>query len=538
MSYWQWLSQRLPVAQALKETNATQNPHLVADQIEVEQFLSAPSTYGPNTDHIDRVDTYGAMLFMTPDRVIKVKKAVKYPYMDFSTLEKRRAACFNEIKLNRPTAPSIYIGVCAVARQSDGSLALIRDGLETDKADIIEWGVEMHRFDEDQRLDHLAERHVLTDQMLLTLSDKIAEFHTGAPIYREEPDFFSAMQKIIRENTDAFREFPTIFSSARVDTMTGHLDDWMARKQTVFHTRQEKGYIRHCHGDLHLANLVCVDGEPTLFDALEFDDNMARIDVAYDLAFLLMDLLERGHGRSANLVFNRYLSATSDLSAVSLLPLYLSVRAAIRAKIAAAENNHSAAETYFRFAEKFLAHHEPVLVAIGGLSGTGKSTVAREVASFVGAPPGAVVLRSDVLRKQIFDVSETETLPSSAYTDDTSQRVYALLHEKAAEVLSYGQSVIMDAVYHRPNERETAQKVAATHQASFFGIWLEAPPPTLKARVDSRTGDASDADARVVVRQLDYDVGVVTWSNVLTDAPLEIVAQRVKSLLPLNELQY
>ncbi len=526
------------MAQALKETNATQNPHQVADQTEVEQLLSAPSTYGPNIDYIDRVDTYGAMLFMTPDRVIKVKKAVKYPYMDFSTLEKRRAACFNEIKLNRPTAPSIYIGVCAVARQSDGSLALVRDGLEADKADIIEWGVEMHRFDEDQRLDHLAERHVLTDQMLLTLSDKVAEFHAGAPIYREEPDFFSAMQKIIRENTDAFREFPTIFSSARVDTMTGHLDDWMARKQTVFQTRQEKGYIRHCHGDLHLANLVCVDGEPTLFDALEFDDNMARIDVAYDLAFLLMDLLERGHGRSANLVFNRYLSATSDLSAVSLLPLYLSVRAAIRAKIAAAENDHSAAETYFRFAEKFLAHHEPVLVAIGGLSGTGKSTVAREVASFVGAPPGAVVLRSDVLRKQIFDVSETETLPSSAYTEDTSQRVYDLLHEKAAEVLSYGQSVIMDAVYHRPKEREVAQKVAATHQASFFGIWLEAPPPTLKARVDSRTGDASDADARVVVRQLDYDVGVVTWSNVLTDAPLETVAQRVKSLLPLNELQY
>ena len=524
------------MAQALKETTANQNPHQVADQTEVEQFLSAPSTYSPDTHHVDRVDTYGAMLFLTPDRVIKVKKAVKYPYMDFSTLEKRRAACFNEIKLNRPTAPTIYIGVCGIVRQPDGSLTLVRDGLESTKADVIEWGVDMHRFDEAQRLDHLAERQVLTDQMLLSLSDKIAEYHGRAPVYREEPNFFRAMQKIIRENTEAFREFPAVFSPKRVDTLTDRLDAWMAGKQTMFRTRQEKGYIRHCHGDLHLANLVCIDGVPTLFDALEFDDDMARIDVAYDIAFLLMDLLERGHSRSANIVFNHYISATSDLSAASLLPLYLSVRAAIRAKIAAAEHNDGTAETYFRFAEQFLAHHKPALVAIGGLSGTGKSTVAREVAPYIGAPPGAVILRSDVLRKRIFDVSETESLPSSAYTEDVSERVYALLHDKAAEVLSYGQSVIVDAVYHRPNQREAAQKIAATHQTAFYGVWLDAPPPTLKARVDSRKNDASDADASVVERQLDYDVGEMNWHNVLTDASVETVSQRVRSLLPRNEM--
>ena len=526
------------MAQALRDTNESENPHQVEDQTEVEQFLSAPSTYGPNIRHIDRVDTYGAMLFMTPDRVIKVKKAVKYPYMDFSTLEKRRAACLNEIKLNRPTAPAIYIGNCAIARQADGSLTLVRDNLDTADANVIEWGVEMHRFDDAQRLDHLAERQVLTDQMLLTLSEKIADFHARAPVYRGEPDFFGAMQKIIRENTEAFREFPRVFSQTRVDTMSSHLDDWMARKQKTFRNRQENGFIRHCHGDLHLANLVCLDGVPTLFDALEFDDNMARIDVAYDLAFLLMDLLERGHGRSANIVFNRYLSATSDMSATTLLPLFLSVRAAIRAKIAAAENDRSAAETYFHFAEKFLAHHEPALVAIGGLSGSGKSTVAREVAPFVGAPPGAVVLRSDILRKQMFNVSETEPLPSHAYTEDTSERVYALLHEKAAEILSFGQSVIVDAVYHRPEERQAAQKIAAAHQSSFYGVWLDAPPTTLKTRVETRENDASDADARIVDKQLEYTLGDVTWNKVPTDASVEIVSQRVKSLLPLNELPF
>ncbi len=522
------------MADALTD-HAETNPHLVEDQSQVECFLASPATYGPSVDHVDRIDTYGAMLFLTGDHVIKIKRAVRYPYMDFSTLEKRKAACANELKLNRRTAPDVYVGLCSVYRAADGDLVLNLDGYTPPDGTILEWGVHMRRFDESQRLDHLAERGQLDDRLLKGLADQIADFHESAEVRTTDPDFLAAVEKIVRENTEAFLEFPKVFPGDRVAAMDDRLSTVIAAYADRLRKRQTDGLVRHCHGDLHLANLVCLNDRPTLFDALEFDDDMARIDVYYDLAFLLMDLCERGYRQSANIVLNQYLARTSDFDGLALLPLFLSIRAAIRAKIAAAQHEADKAETYFSFAENFLTPPAPRLIAIGGLSGSGKSTLARALAPKLGAAPGAVHVRSDVIRKRLFKVDETTRLDNTAYSSEVNRRVYQSIQDAAQAALENGHSVIADAVYANPEEREGIHNVANRCGVPFTGIWLDAPPQTLTSRVEHRIGDASDADATVVQKQLARNIGEIDWTQVSSETAFEKLLQKTRQLIDGDE---
>ena len=270
--------------------------------------------------------------------------------------------------------------------------------------------------------------------------------------------------------------------------------------------------------------MVLLDGQPTLFDAIEFNDAIACIDVFYDLAFLLMDLDHRDLRPFANLVLNRYLQQRDELAALALLPLFLSMRAAVRAKVAASleavaegdvekAKRRDEAAAYFRRALGYLRPPPPRLVAVGGLSGSGKTTLARSLAPEVGAAPGALHLRSDVLRKQLAGVPELERLPAAAYTREASAAVYTELGRRAAQGLAAGHSVVVDAVFARPEERAAIEAVAREAGSDFAGLWLEADRSVLTARVQGRRGDASDADARVVTQQLTYDLGEITWQQ-------------------------
>jgi predicted kinase len=294
--------------------------------------------------------------------------------------------------------------------------------------------------------------------------------------------------------------------------------------------RAESGHVRRCHGDLHLRNVVLLDGQPTLFDAIEFNDAIACIDVFYDLAFLLMDLDHRDLRPFANLVLNRYLQQRDECAALPLLPLLLSMRAAVRAKVAAsleaiADNDTGKAKqrneagVYFRRALDYLNPPPPRLVAVGGLSGSGKATLARALAPENGAAPGALHLRSDVLRKQLAGVAELERLPAAAYSAEATAAVYAELARRAAQGLAAGQSVVVDAVFARPEERADIEAVAQTVGTGFTGLWLAADRSVLTARVQGRRSDASDADARVVERQLTYDLGVIAWQRLPSSRP-------------------
>jgi uncharacterized protein len=310
----------------------------------------------------------------------------------------------------------------------------------------------------------------------------------------------------------------------------------LAALTPLLRARAQGGYVRHCHGDLHLRNIVEIDGAPVLFDAIEFDDSLATIDVLYDLAFLLMDLGKRGLTAHANAVLNAYLDhegSTANLIGLAALPLFLAMRAAIRAKVellrAKTGAPERAAETreevrsYFELARSLLAPVPPRLIAIGGFSGSGKSAISRAIAPYIGAFPGAVHVRSDVERKRLFGVAQTKKLPERAYAPEVSNQVYAICRKRALMGLQGGQAVIVDAVHAKQEEREAVQAIAAKDGIPFTGLWLEAPPEVMRERVASRARDVSDATPPVVDTQLTYDIGKQDFEVIDATLPFEQV---------------
>jgi predicted kinase len=258
-----------------------------------------------------------------------------------------------------------------------------------------------------------------------------------------------------------------------------------------------------------------------LFDCIEFSDALSCIDVLYDVSFLLMDLIHRDLNDLANIVFNRYLDLTADPDALPALPLFMSVRAAVRAHVLASQNQHNPsmpaardARSYLLLAGALLRSHQPCLVAIGGLSGVGKSTIAQALAPDFRPAPGARVIRSDVLRKRLFDMAPETRLPPSAYETATTERVYASMHDQAKASLAAGYTVIVDATFLRTEERERIAACAELGGVPFIGLWLQAPSDVLAARIGARSHDASDADMVVLQQQLKADMGAIGWHRI------------------------
>jgi len=498
-------------------------------------LLSDPATFG--TAEVKRIDTHAASVFLAGDRAIKIKRSVRFPFLDYSTLALRKAACEAELEVNRRFAPTIYRGVVAITREKDGRLTIGGTGSP------VEWAVEMRRFDENATLDRLAERNEINAALADALGRIVAAAHAAAPVVEEEP-WIAALASFIAQNDAAFRDIPQLFAPPQVDAFTHASQQVFDRIRPMLLVRGAEGLVRRGHGDLHLGNIVLLDGHPTLFDAVEFDPLIAAGDVLYDLAFLLMDLIERGFPASANIVFNRYLTETrrpEDLDALVTLPLFLSVRAAIRAKVTAARLTHTeagkrpaierSAQTYFRLAQRLIAPAAPRLVAVGGLSGTGKSLLARALAPELGAAPGAVVLRSDVERKALFGRGETEPLPSSAYTRDVNTKVYAILLDKARRILTAGHAAVIDAVFASPNERAGVAMLAQVCTVTFRGVFLTAPLTTRLERLGKRISDASDANAEVARQQEDLGLGDIDWPFVDASGSKDETLGRAKEAL-------
>jgi uncharacterized protein len=491
-------------------------PDRAGGQDDVLAFLADPATHGGRK--VSRIDTHAASVFLAGDRALKVKRAVRFPFLDYSTLEKRKAACEAELAVNAPYAPDIYRGVVPITREADGKLAVGGSGA------AVEWAVEMQRFDENCTLDRLAKG--IDAALADALGRAVAAAHRQCrPL--DGSAWIAALGAYIDEHDEAFRQHSEIFPLDDITALVRKSRAVYERITPLLRERSRAGFVRRIHGDLHLGNIVLIDGKPVLFDAIEFSDIIASGDVFYDLAFLLMDLLERGLDQPANIVFNRYLADNrriEDLEALAALPFFLSMRAAIRAKVTAARLERAAdtdrqeiaetARAYFAFALRAIAPPPPRLVAVGGLSGTGKSKLAQSLAADIAPMPGAVVIRSDVERKTLFGVSETEKLPASAYAADVNARVYATLADKARRVLAAGHSAIIDAVFARPQERNAVAAVGASAKIPFLGLFLSADLETRLGRVGARAADASDADAAVATSQESYDVGPVDWAPV------------------------
>ena len=459
------------------------------------------------SEPVKRVDTANAVVFLAGADVYKAKRAVKFPFMDLSTLDRRREACEAEIAINRASAPQIYLSTLPITRRGQ-TFALGGDG------EIVEWAVHMRRFDENATLDRIADRGGVSDAIIDKLALVIRRMHARAPL-RDAAHAAHALETYIEQNRAAFAERPDLFDPPPVRKLTDDSRLAFAKVRSLLLKRGEGGFVRRCHGDLHLRNVVLLEGQPTLFDAVEFSDEIATGDVLYDLAFLLMDLEERGLRAAANRLFNRYLASEPPeaLTGLNALPLFLSLRAAIRAKVEAAnaerlkgekhDETRALARRYFDCAVRFLASAPPRLVAVGGLSGVGKSALGCALAPEIGRAPGALWLRSDVERKVMFGIEETVHLPASAYTNDVTRGVYERLIVKARTALRAGQSVLIDATFAAAAERSAAVGLAAEASVPFAGLFLDAPLATRLERIGSRRADASDADADVARRQVE-----------------------------------
>ena len=486
-------------------------------QRDVFAFLQDPATHG-RTEPVIRIDTHGAAVFLAGPDVYKVKRSVRFPFMDFSTLEKRHAVCAAELVVNRGNAPELYLGIVPITCDGD---ALHLGG----SGEVIEWAVHLRRFDENATLDRLATNGPFSAALIDKLAQAIVAAHRRAPL-RAGDAATRTLRRLLQETVDELGAAAEVFPPDQVVMFGAALVAAFDRAEPVLLRRGERGQVRRCHGDLHLGNLVLINDAPVLFDALEFDEAIATCDILYDLAFLLMDLSKRCLYNNANRLFNRYLSLSDDeplqIEGLAALPLFLSFRAAIRAKVIADQfrldpgSNHLRGEAlaYFKAAIGFLAPVPPELVAIGGRSGTGKTTLATAIAPSLGRAPGALHLRSDIVRKHRFSVAETARLPGTAYKPEISAAVYDTLNDLAEAALRAGQAVIVDALHLLSEERDAIAAVAARAGVPFIGLWLEAPTEMLVRRVKDRRHDASDATPTVVVSQAKQAVGTVMWHRV------------------------
>jgi len=488
------------------------------NQRDVIDFLSKAASYGTAVERVDLIETHVSLVFLAGDRVYKLKRAVKFPYLDFSTAEQRMTACKAELALNRRTAPELYLEVRALVRTITGVIAFATGG------PAVDWVVVMRRFDQAALFDELAKSRRLNVSLMTALADHIAAFHHAAEP-RPDRGGTAALSAIVETNHRclmAAREAG--FAPEHIIEIRQQSSERLAAVGTLLDRRAAAGKVRRGHGDLHLRNVCLFEGRPTLFDCLEFSDELATVDVLYDLAFLLMDLEHRGLADFANRVLNRYLDLTGEDDGLAAMPLFLSMRAAIRAHVTAAAIERAApavkpevgaeARSYLDLSVRLLRPRSYRVVAIGGLSGTGKSTLAAALAPSLGAR----VLRSDVIRKRLYKVAPETPLAASAYRPQVSRRVYDTLRGRAVDALAAGYSVIIDAVSLKPAERRSFLAVAEAAGVPFLGLWLVAPAATMDRRLQARRHDASDASSEVLAQQLQQDPGAMDWVRIDTGA--------------------
>jgi aminoglycoside phosphotransferase family enzyme/predicted kinase len=464
------------------------------------------------------IETHISLVFVGADTVWKLKKAVRMPFLDFTSVEDRRRFTERELALNAQAAPGLYRDMLAVVRQSDGTLALAAMSAD---APAVDWVLRMAPVPAGDFLDAIAARGGLAPALLDALADAVAAYHQALPpVQGVQPP----MREIVLGNVASAlgAGLPAAEVEAWRDAALAALD----AVAPVLAERAGARLVRRAHGDLHLGNLCLWQGRPVPFDALEFDETLATIDLAYDLAFLLMDLDRRVDRAAANRVLNRYVARTGDVGLVRTLPAFLSIRAMVRAHVEARSGHAAAWQPYLQAARDYLRPAAAVVVAVGGLPGSGKSTLARALAAGLGRAPGALILRSDEIRKRQHGAAPEQRLPQAAYSDAASHAVFAALADGVRIAAGDGHCVVADATFIDPAHRRAVEDAACSAGVGFVGFWMEAPLPELERRIVGRSGDASDATLAVLHAVAKGDPGAGSWQPVDSrnvDAALALV---------------
>lgn len=471
--------------------------------------LLSPEAYPHPVDAVRLVETHISWVFLTGRTAYKVKKPVNLGFLDFSTLEKRRHYCHEEVRLNSRFAPEIYQAAVPITGPAT-------DARVQGEGTPTEWAVRLTQFDEDDRLDRLLEAGGLSERDADLLGREIAAVQERLDVAHHDTPWGTCetVADTIGMNLDQLRTH----RSERLDRIDA-LQEWVHRaidaRREAFAQRRAAERVRQCHGDLHLANLVCHGGRFLAFDSIEFSEVLRWIDVASDVAFLAMDLTSRNRPDLAATVTNSWIEASGDHEATAVLPIYLVYRAIVRSAIAAIRGSqpsadvaaaHAESDRYLTLAEHLASPRSPTLVATCGVSGCGKTTLARELV----ASTGAIQLRSDVERKRIFGMAPTDR-PTSAeqsdalYTAAATQQTYERLAALARSMLANGSSVVIDAACTRRWQRDMIAKVAADAGVPLTWLAPQVSERELLARVAARRAsgmDASDASADIVRAQL------------------------------------
>jgi aminoglycoside phosphotransferase family enzyme/predicted kinase len=460
---------------------------------------------------LKRIDTHLSHVFLAPDRVYKLKRAVKLPFVDFSTLQQRHAACEAELQVNRRFAPQIYLGCEPVVRTRGG----LRLGGAGEAAD---WVVVMRRFPDGALFDELAAAGRLPAEEVGRAVEAVALAHLAAPPVADmglPQDYLRTVRNLRRTEAEGAARHGL---EPGPDDLYAGIETAITAAAPLIEARRAAGRVRRGHGDLHLRNLCLYEGHALAFDALEFDPRLSTTDVLYDLAFLLMDLRRRGLDQHASLAMNRYFDAAGEpAAALALLAPFMALRAAVRCAVAMEAGEPEEAASYRGLGLELLRLVRPRLVAIGGLSGSGKSAVARLIAPRLPGACGARILRTDVMRKAEAGAAETQRLPQSAYDPGRRLDVYRRLASEAAEGLKAGCSVLADATFQQAEAR-----AALAAAGPFQGVWLRASLEVRLRRVAGRAGDASDATAEVARAQAEPELEP-GWAVIPADGALEAV---------------
>jgi aminoglycoside phosphotransferase family enzyme/predicted kinase len=473
--------------------------HRAKSPAPLPEALRDPRCYGPGVDEVRLVETHISWVFLTGRYAYKVKKPVKLPFVDFSTLKLRKRFCDEELRINRRFAPELYLRVVPIG----GTPVAPRIG----RTPAIEYAVEMLEFPSDARLDRVLAANRAPRTAFGELAARLAELHAELPQVRGiEVDQIGAT---------ALRNIDELEAMSGSDTqalapMKAWTEAQLRRLGPVFQRRAAAGAHRECHGDLHLQNLVWRDDRIVAFDALEFDRKLRDIDVISEIAFLAMDLHAHDRADLAYEVLNRYLEVGGDYGGVDVLPFYLVYRALVRAKVAAIKRAQSAAdgheaERYLETAIELAAPKTPLLVITHGLSGSGKTTVTNELVSRL----PAIRARSDLERKRLHGLAPTARsgsgLGTGLYAASENRRTYAALADIAGTLLRNGQNAIIDAAFLARGDRRDFRELAAANSARFAILDCAASPAELRRRIRVRAGegrDASEADLAVLERQL------------------------------------
>lgn len=471
---------------------------------EIAGFLTDPATHDGAA--VDTIETHGAVVVLAADTAYKLKKPVDLGFFDFTTVEKRRAALQAELDLNAPAAPQIYRRLSWITREPDG-LALDGPGQR------IEPVLVMARFDQDALYSHIASQGRLDLVEARGLAAMARKSHARASV-TEDRNGHGRIRRVLDPLMD--RLTAAAPDAGGVAAVARDLEAAFDARRDVLNARAAQGFVRRCHGDLHLNNIIRLDGEPVPFDALEFDEELATVDVLYDLAFLVADLARLGLRAEAAALAGQYLAGEEPgigAAGAVLLDPFCAVRALVRALTSFNRDGEDSQEgrQWLDLAAEFARPRPARLVAVGGLSGSGKSTLADALALGLGGPAGLWVIKSDLERKAALGLDWDDRIPPDAYTKEAAGKVYERQRAKARVALEAGAPVILDAVHLNPEDRDAVVELARLTATPFISIWLDADRKVLRDRVAARTNDPSDADVSVVEKQTSWDPGEISW---------------------------